>query len=109
DGFQPKDVNGNADLQAHINDSPDGMFVSTSRSTEGAIGNWVYEIRPPAGAGIDLNATADQFGELEPNWGEEEVVFPGGVDTRFIKSAQQYDDFENPIGEPIMNPNYVGD
>jgi hypothetical protein len=39
--FQPKDSNGNADLQAHVNESPDGMHVSTSRSTEGAIGNWV--------------------------------------------------------------------
>jgi hypothetical protein len=68
----------------------------------------VYKIYPPAGAGIDMNATAREFGGLNPFWSEDEILFPGGIRTGFIQSVQQFDDFENPISEAIANPNYTG-
>ncbi len=106
EGFQPKDVTGNADLQTHVDESPDGMLVSASRSREGAVGRWQYEIHAPSGSGIDFNATAEEYGNLEPNWAEEEIGFPGGIDTRYIKSVQEFDEFDNPVGEPRMNPHF---
>lgn len=105
DGFKPWNSNGNNDLQVHVDDSPRGNLVSASRNPEGVGAYpWLYDIDAPGG--IDLNATALEHGNLEPNWGENEVTFPGGIPARYIRGAQQYDEFDNPIGDYLSNPNY---
>ncbi|WP_432836901.1 scabin-related ADP-ribosyltransferase [Dactylosporangium sp. CA-092794] len=105
DGFKPWNSNGNNDLQVHVDDSPRGNLVSASRNPEGVGAYpWLYDIDAPGG--IDLNATALEHGNLEPNWGENEVTFPGGIPARYIRGAQQYDEFDNPIGDYLSSPNY---
>jgi hypothetical protein len=90
-GFQPKDINGNYDIQAHVEKAPPGAFVSTTYDasfTPQRSGDWFYEIQAPGG--IDLEATANTFHNITPNAGEAEVLFPGGIDVSYIKSAKQY-------------------
>jgi hypothetical protein len=90
-------------MQTHIDDNVPGMMVSASRSNDGdEQGPWAYEIHPPAGSGIDVEATPGVTG----NTSEQEIMFPGGIASRYIRSAQQYDEWDNPIGEPLMNPNF---
>ncbi|WP_051796879.1 scabin-related ADP-ribosyltransferase [Catenuloplanes japonicus] len=106
-GFQPKNADpetGNYDLDRHVSDAEDGPFVSTSYAHgpgAEAPAHWEYEINAPGG--IDLERSPG----VRENDGEGEVAFPGGVDRRFIRSAQLYDPFTNePVGERRYNPHY---
>jgi hypothetical protein len=105
EGFQPKDPKGNNDLQVHVDQALPGNLVSTSRDLEG-VGRypWKYDIDAPGG--IDINATATRYGNVEPNWPENEIAFPGGIAPGNIRGAQQYDTFDEPIGSYVHNPNY---
>ncbi len=80
------------------------MFVSTSYAHgpgAEAPSYWVYDINAPGG--IDMGRSPG----VRDNTGESEVAFPGGIDRRFIQSAQEYDAYSNePVGERRYNPHY---
>lgn len=102
-GFEPRDTS-NTDLREYVAHDEPSAFVSTSyREDIGDDfgGKYTYEINAPGG--IDVNKT---IGEHELSY-EEEVSFPGGVRSEYIKSAMPYEYATGELGEPIPNPNYI--
>jgi len=104
-GFQPRDVgpSGNYDLDRHVSQNQPGPFVSTSYGdevTDGFDGEYRYDIDAPGG--IDMRRSPG----VRANEGEAEIAFPGGIDPRFVRGAQQYDDWGNPTGDYRPNPHY---
>ncbi len=62
---------------------------------------WRYDVQVPGG--IDVNATLDL---ASPFPDQEEVVFPGGIDVRFIRGVQPLVN-GSPWGPYIVNPAYA--
>jgi hypothetical protein len=98
-------------LIEHVYRNPaDTGYVSTSRNiSHDPAGSprhgyqWRYDVRAPGG--VDVNATLD-FASPFP--GQDEVVFPGGIDARFIRGAQQVVN-GSPTGPYIVNPAFDPD
>lgn len=100
----------NLDLDDHVfNDNP-SAFVSTStddelyRHPEYRDRDYRYIVRAPGG--IDVGSTLPESRDRFP--GENEVAFPGGVDTRYIVGAQRVN-HDGTLGEWIQNPNFDPD
>ncbi|MFD4763289.1 hypothetical protein ACFWOJ_31890 [Streptomyces sp. NPDC058439] len=62
---------------------------------------WRYDLQVPGG--IDVNAT---LGLASPFPDQEEVLFPGGVDRRYIRGAQPMA-YGMPVGAYVMNPHFA--
>ncbi|MFE4690582.1 lonely Cys domain-containing protein, partial [Streptomyces sp. NPDC056749] len=62
---------------------------------------WRYDIQAPGG--IDVNAT---LGLASPFPDQEEVLFPGGVDRRWIRGAQPME-YGIPVGAYVANPHFA--
>src|SRR5579859_1039003 len=82
-GFRPKDVKGDYDLNNKVIENNPGPFVSTSYANDFG-DNFPYRYDIEAPGGIDFNASSS----VRANEGEEEVAFPGGIASQFIKGAQ---------------------
>jgi hypothetical protein len=74
---------------------------------EGATGNgvlgrygWRYDIAAPGG--VDVNVTLDL---AAPHPERQEVLFPGGVDGRYIRGAQRLKE-GRPVGPYLTNPGF---
>jgi hypothetical protein len=96
---------------------PDSLWVTASRdigwlrariaAEEGAAGaeianryGWRYDIAAPGG--VDVNATLDV---AAPHPRRREVLFPGGVDGRWIRGAQRLEQ-GRPAGPYTINPGF---
>ncbi|QYX78526.1 scabin-related ADP-ribosyltransferase [Streptomyces akebiae] len=102
-GFEARDLS-NTDLRQYVREDDPSAFVSTSyREDIGDDfgGKYTYEIDAPGG--IDVNKTLG----AHPLSYEEEVAFPGGVRSEYVKSAAPYDYGTGELGEPISNPHYI--
>ncbi|MER6572959.1 protein phosphatase [Streptomyces sp. NPDC001093] len=102
-GFEPRDPS-NTDLAQYVEDSEHSAFVSTSyRDDIGDEfgGKYTYEIDVPGG--IDINRSLGDH----PLSYEEEVAFPGGIRSEYIKGAYPYDYATGELGDLIPNPHYV--
>ncbi|MFC7828536.1 hypothetical protein [Streptomyces sp. NPDC057375] len=102
-GFEPLDPS-NTNLQRYVEESDHSAFVSTSlRDDIGDEfgGKYTYEIDAPGG--IDINETLGEH----PLAFEEEIAFPGGIRSEYIKGAYPYDYRTGELGEFIPNPNYI--
>ncbi len=62
---------------------------------------WRYDISAPGG--VDLNATLDL---AVPHPERAEVLFPGGVDSRYVRGAQRLQG-GRPVGPYLTNPGFV--
>ncbi|MGW2539053.1 lonely Cys domain-containing protein, partial [Streptomyces sp. NPDC001499] len=62
---------------------------------------WRYDIQVPGG--IDVNAT---LGLASPFPDQEEVLFPGGIDRRYIRGAQPME-YGMPLGPYVANPHFA--
>ncbi|MFE8008166.1 lonely Cys domain-containing protein [Streptomyces sp. NPDC057418] len=62
---------------------------------------WRYDVQVPGG--IDVNAT---LGLASPFPDQEEVLFPGGVDRRYIRGAQPMA-YGIPLGPYVANPHFT--
>ncbi|MET2716160.1 hypothetical protein ABXV03_10555 [Streptomyces harbinensis] len=103
DGFEPLDPT-NTDLKKYVEDSEPSAFVSTSyREDIGDEfgGKFTYVVDVPGG--IDINRTIGDH----PLSYEEEVAFPGGIRSEYIKGAHSYNYATGELGEFIPNPNYI--
>jgi hypothetical protein len=99
-GFQPRDVNGDYDLNNHVSTKNAGPYVSTTRYA-GWYGKSPYFYKIEVPGGIDMDASP----EVNANDGEGEVDFPGGIASRYIVGAWKYD--ANDVqGTWIPNPNF---
>jgi hypothetical protein len=99
-GFQPLDVNGDYDLNDKVGLNDPSPYVSTTRYADYA-GRSPYFYKIEAPGGIDLEASPG----VGANVGEGEVVFPGGIASRYIVGAWEYD--ANDVqGTWIPNPNF---
>lgn len=85
-GFRPKDVNGDYNLNNKVSENNDGPYVSTTRdATTDVKQNWyLYKIEAPGGIDLEISPGVNQ------NAGEDEVVFPGGIDLRYVVGAWEY-------------------
>jgi hypothetical protein len=100
-GFQPKDVNGDYDLNDHVGLNPPGPYVSTTKYADWyGKSPYFYEIEAPPG-GIDLEASP----AVNAKVGEGEVDFPGGIASRYVVGAWEYAPGDVQ-GQWIPNPNY---
>ncbi|MEU4926399.1 hypothetical protein AB0G54_07815 [Streptomyces yokosukanensis] len=102
-GFEPKDPS-NTDLKKYVEEDDPSAFVSTSyRDDIGDDfgGKFTYVIDAPGG--IDINRTLGDH----PLSYEEEVAFPGGIRSEYIKGAYSYDYATGELGEFVPNPNYI--
>jgi hypothetical protein len=101
---------------AHVADggAADSLWVTASRDIgrlragEGATGSdllerygWRYDIAAPGG--VDVNDTLD-LAAPHPEWGE--VLFPGGVDGRYVRGAQRLER-GRPVGPYLTNPGFA--
>ncbi len=113
EGFPPKGVSIPHLVDYVFNGPQDTVFVSattmdnyveqTMKQT-GRVTKYrhVYAIDPLGG--IDINATLDI---ASPFPDQQEIVFPGGVQSRFIKYAQELSTVDGtPVGDRIPNPHY---
>ncbi|WP_077193695.1 scabin-related ADP-ribosyltransferase [Streptomyces lydicus] len=113
EGFPPKGVSIPHLVDYVFNGPQDTVFVSattmndyveqtmkqTGRATKY---RHIYAIDPLGG--IDINATLDI---ASPFPDQQEIVFPGGVQSRFIKYAQELSTVDGtPVGDRIPNPHY---
>ncbi|MFF7705289.1 scabin-related ADP-ribosyltransferase [Streptomyces lydicus] len=113
EGFPPKGVSIPHLVDYVFNGPQDTVFVSattmndyveqtmkqTGRATKY---RHIYAIDPLGG--IDINATLDI---ASPFPDQQEIVFPGGVQSRFIKYAQELSTIDGtPVGDRIPNPHY---
>ncbi|MGW1055737.1 scabin-related ADP-ribosyltransferase [Streptomyces sp. NPDC002521] len=102
-GFEPRDPS-NTDLRTYVEEDDPSAFVSTSyRDDIGDDfgGKFTYVIDAPGG--IDANRT---LGDHSLSY-EEEVAFPGGIRSEYIKGAYSYDYATGELGEFVPNPNYI--
>ena len=111
-GFQPWDKDANVPIEDYVNENVHSQFVGTSKvksraeevnTQTGQLG-YIYEINNP-GHGVDVN-------EVYPNNPlayEQEIAFPGGIDSKDVKGATPIDGNNQPTGEFVPNPNYEGD
>jgi hypothetical protein len=110
EGFEPFDVNGEYDIQAYISFNHDSPYVSTTRAAE--LGSpksdpgfhydpYMYEINAPYG--IDVKATLGFPYRTE--W-QKEVLFPGGVDARFIAGVHIRSKVTGEFDQFVPNPGY---
>lgn len=85
-GFQPKDVNGDYDLNNKVSENNDGPYVSTTKdSTTDVKKDWyLYKIEAPGGIDLEASPGVTAFD------GEGEVVFPGGIDLSHVVGAWKY-------------------
>ncbi|WP_329398295.1 glycosyltransferase [Streptomyces lydicus] len=113
EGFPPKGVSIPHLVDYVFNGPQDTVFVSattmdnyveqTMKQT-GRVTKYrhIYAIDPLGG--IDINATLDI---ASPFPDQQEIVFPGGVQSRFIKYAQELSTIDGtPVGDRIPNPHY---
>ncbi|WP_310719369.1 scabin-related ADP-ribosyltransferase [Streptomyces lydicus] len=113
EGFPPKGVSIPHLVDYVFNGPQDTVFVSattmdnyveqTMKQT-GRVTKYrhIYAIDPLGG--IDINATLDI---ASPFPDQQEIVFPGGVQSRFIKYAQELSTVDGtPVGDRIPNPHY---
>lgn len=110
-GFHPHDST-KPDLLKHVDGDPNA-FVSTSteqqvakeRAGRGAI----YVINAPGG--ILTDRTLDAAGH-DRRYGESEVLFPGGVDWRYVAGWHEvrHEPGQGLVPGPFVpNPDYIGD
>ncbi|MFF4836419.1 hypothetical protein [Streptomyces sp. NPDC001315] len=118
DGLRP----GGATLvhvAAHVSDDgvPDSVWLTATRKIgwlreRAAAGNaaaidlldhygWRYDVAAPGG--VDVNDTLDLAG---PHPERAEVLYPGGVDSRYIRGAQRLEG-GRPVGPYLTNPGFV--
>ncbi|ONK11067.1 ADP-ribosyltransferase [Streptomyces sp. MP131-18] len=107
EGFRPKDVNGQYDLEAYVLKNQPSPFVSTTYDHDlyKEWGRAKYNYYVDAPGGIDVNATiGDQH-----RWADQvEVAFPGGIDRSFIVGACPVDRTTDTeiMAECVDNPHY---
>lgn len=103
DDFEPKDPN-NMDLYNYVDKNKESGFVSTTTEEHPKPfygQDYVYEIDAPGG--IDVNGT---FGKNSPHPNENEIAFPGGIDSKYIKGAWKLNPDGSRSGEFIENEYY---
>ncbi|MGH9117582.1 MAG: scabin-related ADP-ribosyltransferase [Acidimicrobiales bacterium] len=102
EGFAPRDP-GNMDLAWYVTANVPSGFVSTTRDS-GLIHteprHFQYEIDVPGG--IDVNATLGPHDHAY----EQEIAFPGGIESCYIEGARPYDDTIGTLGPFVPNPDY---
>ncbi|MYT71725.1 MULTISPECIES: hypothetical protein [unclassified Streptomyces] len=118
DGLRPA---GDAPVHvaAHVSDDgvPDSAWLTATReigwlrerATAGGAAatglldhyGWRYDIAAPGG--VDVGATLDLAG---PHPERAEVLFPGGVDSRYIRGAQRLEG-GRPVGPYLTNPGFT--
>jgi hypothetical protein len=110
EGFQPQDVNGQYDISGYVLHNEDSPYVSTTRdpglgdvSRGFEYDQYRYTINAPNG--IDVNNT---LGSENPTAWEQEVLFPGGIDTKYIVGAYERDPVTGQFDKWIANENYAG-
>ncbi|MFG3113672.1 hypothetical protein ACGF4C_04700 [Streptomyces sp. NPDC048197] len=113
EGFPPKGVSIPHLVDYVFNGPQDTVFVSATTLDDyveqtmkqtGRVTKYrhIYAIDPLGG--IDINATLDI---ASPFPDQQEIVFPGGVQSRFIKYAQELSTVDGkPVGDRIPNPHY---
>ncbi|MFI0227182.1 scabin-related ADP-ribosyltransferase [Streptomyces lydicus] len=113
EGFPPKGVSIPHLVDYVFNGPQDTVFVSATTMNDyveqtmkqtGRVTKYrhIYAIDPLGG--IDINATLDI---ASPFPDQQEIVFPGGVQSRFIKYAQELSTVDGtPVGDRIPNPHY---
>ncbi|MEV4319759.1 hypothetical protein [Actinocrispum sp. NPDC049592] len=102
-----------ADIAQHTGGGTNA-FVSTSTdravAEDFAVGRYTYVINAPGG--IYTDPTLQQKTGKESH-GEREVLFPGGIDWRYVQGwhKMQYDPgiHDYVAGEFVPNPDYIGD
>jgi hypothetical protein len=77
-----------------------GREGATDTAVLGRYG-WRYDIAAPGG--VDVNGTLDL---AAPHPERREVLYPGGVDSRWIRGAQRLDG-GRPVGPYMTNPGFV--
>ncbi|MFE9611762.1 hypothetical protein [Streptomyces sp. NPDC006012] len=98
-------------------DTPDSAWVTATRkigwlreqaaadasAADGLLGRygWRYDIAAPGG--VDVDTTLDLAG---PHPERAEVLYPGGVDSRYIRGAQRLDG-GRPVGQYLTNPGFI--
>ncbi|MFD7224638.1 hypothetical protein ACFV9P_27050 [Streptomyces sp. NPDC059892] len=99
-GFDPKNPD-NGDLYDYVTQNTDSAFVGTTRNEQPDLlyedRKYRYDIDPPGG--IDVNGT---LGDNSRWSSEEEVAFPGGIDSRYIKGAWEINP-DGSLGKYIPN------
>ncbi len=109
EGFQPWKPNANVSIENYVNFNEPSQYVGTSKIPVGATEvntqtgqpGYLYIIDDP-GHGIDVNEVYPS----NPFSHEQEIAFPGGIDSCSIKGCIPIDGNNNPIGEFIANPNF---
>jgi hypothetical protein len=102
EGFAPRDHR-NTDLALYVLTGEPSAFVSTTRDPaliHRAPRDFQYEIDVPGG--IDVNATLGPHDHAD----EQEVAFPGGIESCYIEGARPYDQATGRLGPFVPNPDY---
>ncbi len=109
DGLKPWNTD-NVDLEGYVFTNERSAFVATTTNEElyqqGGWGKRDYRYTIDAPGGIDIVSTLPEVQNVHP--GQDEIAFPGGVDTRYIQGVHRVNT-DGTLGEWIPNPNYEPD
>jgi len=110
EGFQPRQPHADVPIEDYVDFNVPSQYVGTSKIKAGATevntqtnqSGYLYEITDPGG-GIDVNDVYPK----NPFAHEQEIAFPGGIDTCSIKGCTPLNSDNNATGEFVPNPNYT--